>query len=400
MLTFARNKLVSVAVKDRDTLSIQAVLDDDLYGLQIDLCVGLSNPEILTIAGKWNRRTTPECYKAIPFLQEMRGERLDAKIAERIHKSLGRKGCRHFANLLIECCHAATQAARVVRWEEAKKAVADLSFENFIKQEASGESPARAQILSETAARGSASSPGRVKTPRGEATGSGQAGLEGEEGFVIDLHTHSFPASSCSSASVDELIEEAKRIGLNGICLTDHNHVWSCEQVEDLRQKHDFTILRGNEITTNQGDMLVFGLDKDIRGIITIEELREEVARAGGFMIAAHPFRGFLTFSTVQLGLTVETAAQRPLFQQVNAVEALNGKVTEKENGFASSVARALGLPATGGSDAHLAAEVGAYATRFSVEIRTEAELIEALKSGEYAPVAFRSQKAAKAAGH
>jgi predicted metal-dependent phosphoesterase TrpH len=163
--------------------------------------------------------------------------------------------------------------------------------------------------------------------------------------------------------------------------------------VEELRQKHGFLILRGNEITTNQGDMLVFGLERDIKGIIRLEELREEALEAGAFMIVAHPFRGFLTFGIGQLGLTVEKAAQRPLFKSVDAVEVLNGKVTEKENQFASEVAAALRMPVTGGSDAHEVMEVGIYATQFSDWVHNEKELVAALKEGKYSPVAYRRQK-------
>lgn len=403
MLTFARNKLVSVTAKDRETLSIHAILDDDIYGLEIDLLVGIEKREILSISGKWNRRTTPECLRAVPVLQEMKGERIDEKIGDRIDKVLGRKGCRHFANLLIECCHAATQASRVLRWEEAKGARPGLGFESFLAEEARGESAVSETSVSEKKKASAAVFLPRVEraiTGR-EPTGPGRPEREGmPDGFVIDLHAHSSPASPCSSVSADALIEEARRIALSGICLTDHNHVWTSEQVEELRRKHGFPVFRGSEITTTQGDMLVFGLEKDIRGIITLEELRDEVAEAGGFLIAAHPFRGFLTFSTVQLGLTRETAAKRPLFQLVDAVEVLNGKVTDEENGFASGVAQTLRLPATGGSDAHRANEVGRYATRFSVEIHTEAELIRALRSGEYVPVPFRREKALKPAGN
>jgi hypothetical protein len=78
----------------------------------------------------------------------------------------------------------------------------------------------------------------------------------------------------------------------------------------------------------------------------------------------------------------------------------MNGKVTDKENRFASNVAESLGFPATGGSDAHEVAEVGVYATRFSADIRSETELIQALKSKEYAPVAFRSGKNGQARGN
>ena len=299
MLTFARNKLVAVTAKDRDTLSIHAILDDDIYGLEVDLCVGVENREILSISGKWNRRTTPECERAIPFLQEIKGDRMDEKIGDRLNKVLGRKGCRHFANLLIECCHAATQAARVVRWEEARVARPALSFESFLKERARGQNDMREEVLSPQETRVLPPSPPRVETAGGprEPAGPGSPQREGRrQGFVIDLHAHSFPASSCSSSSADKLIEEAKRIGLGGICLTDHNHLWTSGRIEELRQKHRFPVFGGSEITTSQGDMLVFGLDKNIEGILTLEELRDEVVKTGGFMIAAHPFRGFLAF--------------------------------------------------------------------------------------------------------
>jgi predicted metal-dependent phosphoesterase TrpH len=191
---------------------------------------------------------------------------------------------------------------------------------------------------------------------------------------------------------VDQAIDEAKRIGLDGICITDHNHVWDPGAIEALRRKHGFFVLRGNEITTDQGDILVFGFHKDVKGIVSLEDLRKEVLAAGGFMIVAHPFRGFLTFNVGQLGLTPEKAAERSLFKQVDAVEVLNGKVTAKENGFAHAVATILGFPVTAGSDAHEVKEVGLYATRFSRVIRDEDDLVAALKSGDCSVVHFRKE--------
>jgi predicted metal-dependent phosphoesterase TrpH len=221
----------------------------------------------------------------------------------------------------------------------------------------------------------------------GQNNGEGVIYKKTSGGTLIDLHVHTYPASPCSSASVDQLIEQAKRIGLDAVCLTDHNHVWKRDDIENLRQKHDFLVLRGNEITTNQGDMLVFGLEKDIKGIINLEDLRSEVLAAGGFMIVAHPFRGFLIFGVDEVGLTPEKAMERPLLKFVDAVEVMNGKVTKKENEFASKVASGLGLPATGGSDAHEVAEVGRYATHFDDIIKSEQDLVNALKEGRYSPV-------------
>ncbi|MDY6879358.1 MAG: PHP domain-containing protein [Desulfatiglans sp.] len=211
--------------------------------------------------------------------------------------------------------------------------------------------------------------------------------------MIIDLHVHSSPASPCSSAPIDELIEEAKKIELDGICITDHNYVWDPSDVEDLRQKHGFLILRGNEITTNQGDILVFGMDTDIQGIIKLEELREQVLDAGGIMIAAHPFRGFKVFGVGQLGLSTEQAMERAVFRSVDAIEILNGRVTEAENALSSEVAQGLQIPATGGSDAHEVQEIGVYATQFSNTIHDENSLIEAIKKGTCNAIAYRKQR-------
>jgi hypothetical protein len=97
-------------------------------------------------------------------------------------------------------------------------------------------------------------------------------------------------------------------------------------------------------------------------------------------------------YNTSQIGLTIEKAMQRSAYKQVHALEVLNGKVTEKENRFAGKVAAGLGLPATGGSDAHEISGVGKYATRFKHSLGNEKELVQALKSGAYRPCAFRRE--------
>ena len=381
MLKFTRNKLVSIERKERDSLFVHGVLDDAIYSLEIDVSIRIPELEILAINGKWNRWTTPECPRAISFLQEAIGFRIEGEgFSRKVHQIIGRRACRHFANLLLEACHAAKEAAMLAKWEDKKVENKDLSFKDFLEgavKHVTAPPPSGTTSLEQPSFR----KDGGIENALKEKV-SGR--------MVIDLHTHTSPASPCSSAPVDQLIEEAKRIGLDGICLTDHNHVWHPSQVEDLRQNHGFLVLRGNEITTDQGDMLVFGLDRDIQGIIKLEELRKEVLRAGGYIIVAHPFRGFLTFDVGQLGLTPEKAMERPLFKFVDAVEVLNSKVTEQENSFALKVAVGLDLPATGGSDAHEVSEVGIYGTEFSDPIRDEKGLIDALKESRYSPIAFK----------
>ena len=200
----------------------------------------------------------------------------------------------------------------------------------------------------------------------------------------IDLHVHTSPRSPCSSLDPLALIQEARRLKLDGICLTEHQVVWDPQDVDKLAQDGGIKIFRGNEFTTNQGDILVFGYEKDIKELLTIQELHDEVKTAEGFMIAAHPFRGFKTFGIGQLRMTVEQACKRTVFSFVDALEIRNGRLSDEENDMARKVAAQLGLQGTAGSDAHKIDEVGKWVTEFEVEITNEGELVEELRAGRF----------------
>ncbi len=383
MLKFTRTKLVSIYRKNGDTLTARGILEDDIYGLELDVTLSLSNLEIISIDGAWKRAENRECVRAVPFLQEAVGFRLDEGFSAKVKKIVGRMACRHFAEMLLECCYTARDAAQVIKGETEKDEKPDLGLAE-VPRENKGEPAAPHAPLPVTTRQ--PYEPIKSITPKPEK-------VNFSEGMVIDLHTHTYPASPCSSVGVDDLIKKAKNLGLGGLCLTDHNYVWDQKTAADLGQKHHFLILRGNEITTDQGDMIVFGLEKEIRGIIRLEELKDVVLKVGGFIVCAHPFRGFLTFGVGKLGLTPEKAMERPLFKLVDAVEVMNGKVTEKENALAQKVATGLNLPITGGSDAHEVSAVGTFATWFPQAIEDEKGLIEALKTGNYVPIAFKKER-------
>jgi predicted metal-dependent phosphoesterase TrpH len=203
----------------------------------------------------------------------------------------------------------------------------------------------------------------------------------------IDLHIHTSPRSACSYIEPLELIQEARRLKLDGICLTEHQVVWDSDDVDKLAREGGIKIFRGNEFTTNQGDILVFGFYKDIKELLIIQELREKVKAAGGFMIAAHPFRGFKTFGIGQLQMTVDQACKRKVLDFVDAVEIGNGKLSTDENDMARNVAEKRGLPGTGGSDAHRIDEIGKWITIFEKDIRNEIELVEELHAGRFTAV-------------
>lgn len=200
----------------------------------------------------------------------------------------------------------------------------------------------------------------------------------------IDLHTHTRPRSPCSSLDPPELLREAARLGLDGICLTEHQVLWQPDEIAELAGDSELRIFRGNEFTTNQGDILVFGFEEDLKELLTIEDLRGQVMAAGGFMIAAHPFRGFKTFGIGQLQMTVAQACRRRVFDFVDAIEIGNGKLSDEENEMAARVAAELGLPGTAGSDSHRQDEVGRWVTDFERAIESDQELLAELRAGRF----------------
>jgi len=203
----------------------------------------------------------------------------------------------------------------------------------------------------------------------------------------IDLHIHTAPLSACSYIDPRELIDEARRLNLDGICLTEHQVVWDRTEVDQLAEEAGIRIFRGNEFTTNQGDILVFGFYEDIKELLLIQELRDKVTAAAGYMIAAHPFRGFKTFGIGQLQMTVEQACKRKVLEFVDAVEIGNGKLSPDENEMAGKVAAKLGLPGTGGSDAHRVDEIATWVTEFEKDIEDENELLRELHGGRFRAV-------------
>jgi hypothetical protein len=137
--------------------------------------------------------------------------------------------------------------------------------------------------------------------------------------------------------------------------------------------------------------MIVVGLKQYVPGIRRAEELRRVLDETGGFMSVAHPFRHwfdpvyFRKQGKEPFTMTPEQAAERmPVFQLVDAIEALNGANTPRENLFALRVAKALGKPVTGGSDAHSKSGIGFYCTVFEKDLTTEAEMLEELRAGRF----------------
>ena len=212
---------------------------------------------------------------------------------------------------------------------------------------------------------------------------------------TLDLHCHS-EASEDSRAPVEAYLNWIKlrhvERPLDGIVLTEHRQFNRNGDYRALEDRFGVMVLRGSEVETNYGHVLVFGVNDDILRRfdftnirLDAQELVNEVARMGGIAVPCHPGRP-------NIGLYEHYQVNPPL-ENVVAVELLNGGSRKGEDDRSEELIRRFGYAATGGSDSHLVSLIGLCATRFEAYIRSIDDLVRELKTGRYEPVDFRPKR-------
>lgn len=111
MLKFTRTKHVGIERPSKNKVVAHGILDDYIYAMEMDVEFSLPRYEITRIAGTMKRYTTPECPRADEVLQSAVGMRIGPGLTDKVKKQIGRAGCRHYATLLLECCHAVISAS-------------------------------------------------------------------------------------------------------------------------------------------------------------------------------------------------------------------------------------------------------------------------------------------------
>ena len=211
--------------------------------------------------------------------------------------------------------------------------------------------------------------------------------------MIIDIHTHTYPTSVDSFIEADELIEEAKRIGLDGVCITDHDGFWDHREVEYLSKRHDFLVLPGCEVTTEEGHLLVYGLRKYIFGMHRAAFVKDKLDKERGAMIVAHPYRrvyrkGAHTSEEAYAEM-IERGSRNRAFDMADGIEIMNGRGLPEENAFSRDLALRFGMPGSGASDAHRLEDIGSFATEFERRIASLDDLITEIRAGRFRAVAL-----------
>ncbi len=198
--------------------------------------------------------------------------------------------------------------------------------------------------------------------------------------MLIDLHVHTNISSRCSSVMPDELVERSRELGLDAVCVTEHATYRGAQVNYEFARDKGFLVFRGMEVYTEQGDMIVFGWEANIRYyLFPFADLRAEVEKRDGIIIPAHPCRGI-----ADARHRSKEQIEPELLEAIDCFEVCNGAIPRKANAKARKLAEKYGLFGTGGSDAHHVSHIGRCVTVFEEEPENEAELIEALRGGRY----------------
>ncbi len=208
----------------------------------------------------------------------------------------------------------------------------------------------------------------------------------------IDFHVHTTRGSSDSNLDPLLMIDQAHAIGLEGICITEHDNAWTDPEIEEYARDRGVTLFLGIEVTTEWGHVGAFGLDRYVGGIYKVKELRRIIDEVDGFLIANHPFRykldprfQFIHKTTpIDQANPVSGSQALEVLEYVDAIEVVNGACSEEENRYAQAVAEHVGCKRIGGSDSHSASSIGCAVTIFERPLSTTRELIDELKAGRY----------------
>lgn len=195
----------------------------------------------------------------------------------------------------------------------------------------------------------------------------------------IDLHLHTSRYSSDSIITPEQLLIDAKAAQLTGVVITEHDWLWTDEELAELNARPEadgLTVMSGVEVSAREGHFLCFGLPhlRNIEPGIYLKNLIEEVQGYGGVIVAAHPYRWDQDFDSIY----------DSYHHAISALELASKNVDRQSRTRVENlVKRSAVQQTTGSSDAHEPGQIGCYFTEFKTEIREMKELINALKGGD-----------------
>jgi predicted metal-dependent phosphoesterase TrpH len=157
--------------------------------------------------------------------------------------------------------------------------------------------------------------------------------------------------------SPEQIIETAKKKGLDGIAVTDHDTIKGGLEAYRVNRDKNFNVIIGSEINTECDDIIGLFLNQEIKSR-SVAEVIDEIHSQGGLAGLAHPYRKFKTPESI--------------IERVDFVEGFNARSKKANNMKAYELSLKYNKPLTAGSDAHLGFEVGRGRTIFDSDLKGE----------------------------
>lgn len=207
--------------------------------------------------------------------------------------------------------------------------------------------------------------------------------VAGAKKLLFDLHVHTSRYSACSALPPEQLLAAAHARGLDGLVITEHDHVWAAAELDELLEaagRPPLLLFAACEIRAalddqSTGDLLVYGVAAPPESGQFIDDVCRQVHAQGGIVIAPHPF-------AEGVGIGREAYSAR-----IDALELYNDRYRSPKAWSRAAEARAqLGIAGTAGSDAHALGAVGQCCTEFEAPIATLADLIGAIRNRQCRP--------------
>ena len=220
--------------------------------------------------------------------------------------------------------------------------------------------------------------------------------------YKYETHLHTAPVSKCATASIREYLEVYKKLGYDGIFVTNHfldgslnidktkpyeerlNFFYSdYEEGVKIGKELGIKVFCGIETNYLGSDFLVYGLSKEwylknpqIMDMQKREQL-EVFMKNGALVIHAHPFREAGYIDHIRL-----------YPRSVHGVEIVNATKTDFENEMAKIYAEKYGLIKFAGTDNHHVNEDKHKLAGMESErpILDEEDFVNAVKNGEMKP--------------
>ena len=173
------------------------------------------------------------------------------------------------------------------------------------------------------------------------------------EKYKVEFHIH-------TSASHDSILTKyflflmCKLRKINCLAITDHNEVKNALKYKEYFEKRGITIIVGEEILTNDGEVVGLFLNKRIEPYLSLEETIKEIRKQEGLVYVPHPFDNKRSKTVLSEAIIAKNK------KNIDFIECHNGRNEKKEYSvIQNDIAEEVGITKIIGSDAHTFYEIG-----------------------------------------